>query len=384
MKPVPSPLWNEHLRQARILLVDDEADNLRVLEQLLRTSGFQAVVSTQDPREAVDIFLGFEPDLLVLDLIMPHLDGFEVMAGIERYIPDNTYLPILVITGHLDPEARRRALQVGAKDFLTKPFEAGEVLLRIKNLLETRFLHQELRRHNETLEEKVRERTHELAEAQVEILRRLAIAAEYRDDITGQHAERVGVLSALLAQELGLHREEVRLIRRAAPLHDVGKIGIPDSILMKPGPLTEAEFEVMKAHTTIGARILSGSHYSLLEVARRIADSHHEHWDGAGYTGLGEDDIPLVGRIVAVADVYDSLTHKRPYKDAFPHELAVDRVRSKRGRHFDPRVVDAFDALLDRGLVGELEDMVPGLEGDVALMNAPPITRTPTLGPRTH
>lgn len=365
-----SPIRSEQIGQGRILLIDDEEDNLRVLDQLLRAASFGAVVSTQDPREALDIFLGFEPDLVVLDLRMPHMDGFDVMTALEPYIPANTYLPILVITGNEDPAARKRALGMGAKDFLVKPFEAGEVLLRIRNLLETRFLHRELRRHNETLEEKVRERTQELAEAQVEILRRLAVAAEYRDDITGQHAERVGVMSALLAQELGLHREEVKLIRRAAPLHDVGKIGIPDSILMKPGPLTPAEFEVMKGHTHIGARILSGSQYSLLEIARRIADSHHERWDGEGYTpGVQGDEIPLVGRIVAVADVYDSLTHRRPYKEAFPKELAVERVRSKRGRHFDPRIVEAFDALLDRGLIGELDEMSRGLEPDLLYDN---------------
>jgi len=362
------------IREGRILLIDDEEDNLRVLDQLLRAASFQAVVSTQDPREALDIFLTLEPDLVVLDLRMPRMDGFEVMAQLTSHITDTTYLPFLIITGDEDPDTRKRALQMGAKDFLIKPFEAGEVLLRIKNLLETRFLHRELRRHNETLEEKVRDRTQELAEAQVEILRRLAIAAEYRDDITGQHAERVGVMSALLAQELGLHRQEVKLIRRAAPLHDVGKIGIPDSILMKPGPLTPEEFEVMKGHTQIGARILSGSQYSLLEVARRIADSHHERWDGEGYTpGLQGDEIPLVGRIVAVADVYDSLTHKRPYKGAFPKKVAVERVRAKRGNHFDPSVVDAFEALLARGLIGELSEMRGGLEPDVLYDSLTPL-----------
>ncbi len=359
-------LKTEQIHQGRILLIDDEEDNLRVLDQLLRASGFRAVVSTQDPRESLDLFRAFDPDLIVLDLRMPYLDGFQVMAGLAPYISQSTYLPILVLTADENPATRKKALGKGAKDFLVKPFEAGEVLLRIKNLLETRFLHLELQGHNETLEQKVRERTRELAEAQIEILRRLAVAAEYRDDITGEHAERVGLMSALLAQELGLDRDEVKLIRQAAPLHDVGKIGIPDSILMKPGPLTREEFEVMKGHTQIGARILSGSQYSLLEVARIIADSHHERWDGDGYTpGLKGEAIPLVGRIVAVADVFDSLTHKRPYKGAFPKEVAVERVRSERGEHFDPRVVDAFEALLARGLIGEASDMRSGLEPDL-------------------
>jgi len=371
------PVWQEKALYAQILLVDDEPDNLTVLENLLRHHGFKSIISTCDPREVKDILSEVQPDLVVLDLHMPHMDGFDVMSEIRPLIPDNTYLPILVITGDPDPDLRRSALAKGAKDFLTKPFESTEVLLRIKNLLETRLLHQELKHHNETLEEKVRERTQELAEAQVEILRRLAIAAEYRDDITGEHAERVGLLAALLAQVIGLHRDEVQIIRRAAPLHDVGKIGIPDSILMKPGPLTTAEFDVMKTHTQIGARILSGSQYPLLQVARRIAQHHHEHWDGAGYrSGRSGNDIPLVGRLVAVADVFDSLTHRRPYKEAFTVEHAAAKVREKSGTHFDPKVVRAFETLLAQDVLGDLKSMERALllgppldEGQIAQMD---------------
>lgn len=359
----------ERAHYAQILLVDDEPDNLTVLESLLRHSGFRSVVSTNDSRDVVDLFTEIAPDLVVLDLHMPHKDGFDVMTDLRPLIPESTYLPILVLTGDPDPDVRRRALAMGAKDFLTKPFESMEVLLRIKNLLETRTLHQELRRHAETLEEKVRDRTRELAEAQVEILRRLAIAAEYRDDITGEHAERVGVLAALLAQVIGLHRDEVQIIRRAATLHDVGKIGVPDAILMKPGPLTEDEFSVMKTHTAIGGRILSGSQYPLLQVAREIAITHHEHWSGGGYTaGLIGTDIPLVGRLVAVADVFDSLTHRRPYKEAYAVETAVEIVRQKSGGHFDPKVVRAFNQLAENGVLGELDLM------ERALQLGPPLT----------
>jgi len=357
----PSGLERPHF--AQILLVDDEPDNLTVLESLLRHSGFKSIVSTNDAHEVSDLFTQVQPDLVVLDLHMPGKDGFEVMSELRPLIPESTYLPILVLTGDPDPDLRRRALEMGAKDFLTKPFESMEVVLRIKNLLETRALHQELRRHAETLEEKVRDRTRELAEAQVEILRRLAMAAEYRDDITGEHAERVGVLAALLAQVIGMHRDEVQIIRRAATLHDVGKIGIPDAILMKPGPLSEDEFAVMKKHTAIGARILSGSQYPLLQVARKIALSHHEYWDGAGYTtgSLGQE-IPLVGRLVAVADVFDSLTHRRPYKEAFTVETAIQVVRQKSGTHFDPKVVRAFEQLVEKGILGELDRMEYALE----------------------
>ena len=211
------------------------------------------------------------------------------------------------------------------------------------------------------------QRTRALAEAQVEILRRLALAAEYRDDVTGHHAERVGVLSALISDAMGLEPEVVRLIRRAAPLHDVGKIGIPDAILMKPGPLSSAEFEVMKTHTTIGGRILSGSSFEVLQVARTIALSHHERWDGDGYTpGLAGEAIPLVGRIVAVADVFDSLCHERPYKPARPAREAIDIISHSSGTAFDPTVADAFlsvagtHALIDVDmLISSAEELGP-------------------------
>jgi putative two-component system response regulator len=272
---------------------------------------------------------------------MPHMDGLSVMDQLNQ-IAEASYLPILMLTGDLSPEARREALSRGAKDFVNKPFNPDEVLLRIRTLLETRFLYLQIQSQNQMLEAKVRDRTRELESAQIEIIERLAKAAEFRDDTTGQHTERVGQMAALLARELGLPDAQVMLIRRAAPLHDVGKIGIPDAILLKLGKLTTAEFELVKTHTTIGARILSGSRFALLRLAEEIAFSHHEHWDGAGYAGLVGDRIPLVGRIVTVADVFDALTQKRPYKAAWPVEEAVAEIDRQRGRQFDPDVVDAF------------------------------------------
>lgn len=347
-------MFKESVTDGRILIVEDEPANVRVLERLLRREGYREIVSTTDPREAHPLFIEFEPDLVLLDLHMPHLDGFQVMSALEPEIPAESYVPILVLTGDQDPEVRKRALEAGARDFVTKPFETTEVLLRIKNLLETRFLHRQLWKHNEHLEERVAERTRELADAQMEILQRLALAAEYRDDVTGQHAERVGIYSALIAEEMGLPDDQVELIRRAAPLHDVGKIGIPDAILMKPGNLTPQEFEVMKSHTDIGSRILSGSRFPLLRLARQIALTHHERWDGRGYTPeMHGEEIPLVGRIVAVADVFDSLTNERPYKAARSTEEALAEILRQRGRHFDPEVVDAFVRVARSGRLSE-------------------------------
>ena len=344
-----------HLEESTILVVDDEEANVRALEQLLRWAGYSDVVSTTDSRRAEPLFEACDPDLILLDLHMPEMDGFAVMEHIVPRLDPEVYLPILILTGDRNGDVEERALSAGAKDFVLKPFEATEVLLRIKNLLETRRLHRRLRAHAQELEQKVRERTQELAEAQVEILRRLALAAEYRDDVTGHHAERVGVLSALLASELGFPPEVVRLIRRAAPLHDVGKIGIPDAILLKPARLSAAEYEVMKSHTEIGARILGGGRFHLLELAQEIARSHHERWDGGGYLGLEREEIPLVGRVVAVADVFDSLTNERPYKLPIPFAEAVAVVESERGRHFDPDVVDAFHRVVASGRIRELD-----------------------------
>ena len=314
---------------------------MELLRRLLSRAGFHKIESTNDPRDVVPLYVQTRPDLILLDLHMPHMDGLEVMDRLNE-IAEASYLPILMLTGDMAPEARREALSRGAKDFVNKPFNSDEVLLRILTLLETRFLYLQIQSQNQLLEAKVRDRTRELESAQIEIIERLARAAEFRDDTTGQHTERVGQMAALLARELGLPDSQVSLIRRAAPLHDVGKIGIPDAILLKLGKLTPAEFELVKTHTTIGARILSGSRFALLRLAEEIAFSHHEQWDGSGYAGLVGDQIPLAGRIVTVADVFDALTQKRPYKAAWPRSEAIAEIDRQRGRQFDPDVVDAF------------------------------------------
>jgi putative two-component system response regulator len=334
-------------RNARILIVDDEPINVDLLRRLLERAGFSRLASTNDSREAVDLYTRFRPDLILLDLHMPHRDGLEVMDELNQ-IAEASYLPILMLTGDDTPEAKREALSRGAKDFLNKPFHSDEVLLRIGTLLETRFLYLQIQSQNQILEAKVRDRTRELEAAQIEIIERLARAAEFRDDNTGQHTERVGQMAALLARQIGLSDTQVSLIRRAAPLHDVGKIGIPDSVLLKLGKLTAAEFELVKTHTTIGARILSGSRFTILRLAEEIAFNHHERWDGHGYNGISGSEIPLGGRIVAIADVFDALTQQRPYKPAWPVGDAIAEIDRQRGRQFDPALVDAFLRVIEQ------------------------------------
>lgn len=339
--------------EPRIMIVDDEQSNVRLLERLLNHGQCGKVTGITDPREALACFHRIEPDLVLLDLHMPHMDGFAVLRALRAATATDEYLPVLMLTGDDDRSVREQALALGANDFVAKPFELSETLLRIRNLLETRRLHNVLGRENRTLEERVVERTRQLQESQFETLRRLAQAAEFRDDDTGQHTQRVGELSARLARVAGLDNNVVEHLRLAAPLHDIGKIGIPDAILLKPGKLTVQEFAVMQRHTTIGASILSDGQSSFIQMAETIALSHHERWDGSGYpNNVVGTDIPLVARVVAIADFFDALTHERPYRGAVPLPAVLELMRSESGRHFDPALLRIFlDELVDaRGL----------------------------------
>ena len=344
----------QHLVDARILVIDDEQANVRLLERILERAGYRHVRSTTDPEAVLGLVDMFRPDLLLLDLRMPRLDGFEILDLLPTVVPEVLDLPVLVLTADLSQEVKRRALAAGARDFLTKPFDVDEVLLRIANMLDIRFLTLELKIENVTLEERVRDRTRELEESHIETFERLALAAEYRDDDTGQHTRRVGRMAALLASELGLDHEDVDLLERAAGLHDVGKIGIPDRILLAPRKLTPEEFEIVKTHTTIGARIMSGSRSPLMRMAEEVAWSHHERWDGSGYVGAVGEEIPLMGRITTVADVFDALTHDRPYKKAWPLDESIAEIWAQRDRQFDPHVVDAFLAVQEEIAVAAL------------------------------
>jgi putative two-component system response regulator len=328
---------------ARIVILDDEPANVEFLHHVLRGQGYGDLLGSTDARRIATQLDEVRPDLVILDLMMPGFDGFEFMEHLHAWLPTDDYVPVLVVTGDTSAQTRRRALAAGAADFLTKPLSPAEVRLRVRNLLHTRFLHSALRGQNVLLEGRVAERTAELDEARQDILDRLARAAEFRDDDTGQHTHRVARLAGRLAQVLGLPEEEVELIRKAAPLHDVGKIGIPDSILLKEGRLTREERALMETHAAIGARILSGSRSSLLRLAEEIALTHHERWDGEGYPqGLSGSAIPLSGRIVAVADVFDSLTHVRPYKRAWTVRETLAEFRAGAGRQFDPDLVEVL------------------------------------------
>ncbi|RYG69252.1 response regulator [bacterium] len=356
-------------RDARILIVDDEPANMLLLERILSGAGYTQLLKARDGNEAIQQILEGKPDLVLLDLMMPVCDGFGVLAHLAEYLVQE-HLPVLVLTADVTASAKRRSLSAGAKDFLVKPFDAVEVLLRVKNLLETRFLTLELQHQNRYLEERVAQRTRELQEAyekqvvynaqlqksqraveesQIEVLHRLAQAAELRDDDTGQHTQRVGDLAARLAQQLKLEANQVEMIRLAAPLHDVGKIGVSDNILLKPGRLTTDEFEVMKRHAMIGGTLLAAGQSPFVRTAEVIALTHHERFDGTGYpNGLAGEEIPIEGRILSVVDVFDALTHERPYKTAWPVDDALAEIKSQAGKHFDPQIVSAFIELMEQ------------------------------------
>jgi putative two-component system response regulator len=333
------------LLSARILVVDDQPANVTLLERVLALEGYRDVQSFTDPREVAAAYAARRHDLILLDLNMPHLDGFQLMEQLKALEPDG-YVPILVLTAQADRATRLKALSLGARDFLTKPFDRLEVVSRIRNMLEIRLLHNQIRDQNRLLEERVRERTRELFDTRLEIIRRLGRAAEYRDNETGLHIIRMSKYSALLAQAAGVNAEEAEMLLNASPMHDIGKIGIPDRILLKPGKLEPDEWEVMKTHTTIGAELLAGHASPLMQMASVIALTHHERWDGSGYPrGLAGEAIPLVGRIVALSDVFDALTSERPYKRAWSIDEARAYLAENAGRHFDPALVARFDEI---------------------------------------
>jgi putative two-component system response regulator len=338
-------LEEHRLHRARILIVDDEPSNVVLLETVLEQAGYTSVVSTTDSSRVSDLFGQVAPDLILLDLGMPAPDGLALLHELEA-ARDDPWFRVLMLAEEASAEVKSQARAAGAADFLTKPFDKSEVLLRVRNLLEMQFLRLELRTFTHDLEKRVWDRTAELSDSREEALERLAVAAEYRDYDTGDHTRRVGRATETISSKIGLLPDEAELMGRAAPLHDIGKIGIPDRILLKPAELNRQEYEFMKRHAGIGASILSGSDSRLLQLGEQIAATHHERWDGSGYpSGLRGEEIPLPGRVVAVADVFDALTHKRPYKSAWPVDMAVGEIVRLAGRAFDPDVVRSFEQI---------------------------------------
>lgn len=333
-------------RNARVVVFGAREAEAVAIERLLGRWGCGASVGTSDASELLALCAEFCPDLVLLDLEAGGPTGLELLERLSPLTGGESCLPVIVLSSELDDAARCQALALGTKDFITKPVKPGEARVRVRNALETRGLYREVTAHKRVLEECVELRARELEVVRLEFVQRLALAAEYRDEDGASHVQRVGRTAALLARELGLPDADVRLIRSVAPLHDIGNVGIPDTVLLRSGKLAEDEFELVKAHTVIGSEILSGGRSRHLRVAEEIARSHHERWDGLGYPdGLEGKSIPLAARLTSVADVFDALTHRRPHKEAWPLEDAVAEIERQAARQFDPDAVVAFAAL---------------------------------------
>ena len=336
-----------------VLLCDDELMNRKVASKILKKEGFSVVEATNG-REAIEILKELRVELILMDLMMPVMDGYEATKIIKEDEELKT-IPLIIISALSDKEAIAKGLSLGANDYLTKPFDLIDFRLRIKNAIQIGAYQNMLKDNKEVLESKVRIRTkelqavyNELKESEKDIISILGKTAEYRDNETSAHTLRVGAMSAFIAKKLSWSDEDCELMRLAAPMHDMGKVGIADNILLKPGKLNYDEFEIMKTHATIGHTILSQKTTPLLKLAAQIALSHHEKHDGSGYPNkLSADEIPLCGAIVAVVDVFDALLSERPYKKAFSLEKTVAILKSDSGTHFKPQIVDIFIENLD-------------------------------------
>jgi putative two-component system response regulator len=347
----------------RLLVVDDEAAMRRVLTRLLEAEGYE-VLHAESGDQALAIVSRGGIDTVLLDVMMPGMSGLDVCRKI-RADTRLTYTPVVFVTAANDRAFRREARAAGADDFLSKPFDEVELLARVRNTVRVKLYYENIARERNDLRiaadgsaraladatahlERVKR---ELDYARHETIQRLCRAAEFRDDETAAHLQRMSHFCHLLGRQKGLDAYTCEMLRVASPMHDVGKIGIPDHILLKPGRLTPDEFVIMKQHAEIGWCILSGSDSELLELAASIARTHHEKWDGSGYPrGLAGEDIPIEGRIAAVADVFDALTSSRPYKKAWPLEDAIALLQDGKGQHFDPELVEMFIDSLDEVL----------------------------------
>ncbi len=345
---------NELNRKDTVMIVDDTPANLGVLQELLLGEKYRVVAFPSAPL-AIKALGRAKPDLILLDIMMPEMDGFEA-CRIIKALPEGKDVPIIFLSALSDTLDKIKAFGSGGVDYITKPFQKDEVLARIATHISMRRMQIELSRHNEELQEMVEEKVKEISDSQLSTLVAITNLSESRDNFTGKHIERTGIFCKVIAEEMlkkGLYgdvvdEEFVKGLTHAASLHDIGKIGIPDAILMKKGKLSEEEFEIMKSHTTIGAMTLQNvlamyPQNEFISLGIELAISHHERWNGRGYpAGLAGEDIPVSGRIMALADVYDAVRSRRPYKEPFSHEKSVEIIREERGQHFDPVVVDIF------------------------------------------
>lgn len=362
------PLWSEMNPQltetAKILMVDDEEMNIDVVQSYLEMEGYRRFFRTTDATQAIALIEKTRPDVVLLDIMMPAINGLEILAAM-RADQELFHIPVVILTACTDGKTKLEALKLGLSDFLAKPVDASELVLRIRNVLAMKAYQDRLANHSLELEEQVRVRTQEVVESRQRIIHCLARAAEFRDDDTGHHVMRVGKYAGVLAGALGFDSQYIEILEQAAQLHDIGKIGVPDAILLKKGKLDPDEFDVVKRHCSfgssiinpmsagefvayqghaeLGAKLLDFDGYPVMEMAAIIAQTHHEKWDGSGYPlGLAGEDIPIEGRITAVADVFDALSTKRPYKPAFSRDKCFQILEEGRNTHFDANILDAF------------------------------------------
>lgn len=335
-------------KKPRILVADDDRFYLRIYSDLLSNLGFEHLC-VENGLELIEKVKGYRPDLIITDVIMPGMDGFEVAKRLKQD-PLSSHIPVLMVTTLSDRESKVAGLEHGADEFLSKPIDEAEFRIRIRNMLKMKQYENFLMEHSKMLEGEVIDKSRQLQEAfekiqhgYTETIYRLTLAAEYRDKETGEHIRRISLYSQIIARYLKLDESKIETLFFASPMHDVGKVGIPDNILLKPGKLTEDEFEIMKTHTTIGASILRDSDSDILQAAEEIALTHHEAWDGTGYPGgLKGEEIPLSGRIVHIADIYDAIRSKRPYKEQMDHDTACDIITNKLKERLDPVILNAF------------------------------------------
>ena len=364
-------------KSAKIMIVDDEPIIIKVTRKYLQAEGYEQFVTTSDSPGALDLIRQERPDVVLLDIMMPEVDGLTILENLRRD-PELQFIPVIILTASSDRDTKLKALKLGATDFLAKPLDPNDLTARLRNVLTVKVYQDQLKDYSAQLEDQVRQRTAQLAASRLDVIRCLARACEYRDDNTGHHVIRVGRYVGVIARQLGFDEYRIEVIEHAAQLHDLGKIGVPDDILLRPGKLDPQEFELIKKHcgqgrdivqpmvdeerrmlqehTKKGLQILEAGTSPILSVAARIAMTHHENWDGSGYPlGLAGEEIPIEGRITALADVYDALSTKRPYKPIFPRDKCLDILNDDRGIRFDPTVLDAFLAGLEEVICIQVE-----------------------------